>query len=151
DDAKEAVRSIVIKKMCEQIDGGGPTIGLDIDKLIDEGKHGKLIARVELVDELRHEEMIRVTVPHVEEYHEDYHGEDETYEAYDLRGLWLTDYGFHILKELGMSLSTNENGLKRVTKALKDIGYEIPVGHRMFFSEVPMSQEMQELIWDTVR
>ncbi|NHJ13098.1 MAG: leucine-rich repeat domain-containing protein [Candidatus Thorarchaeota archaeon] len=174
DQAKEAVSTIVVEKMCEQIDRGGTTFGLDVEKLLEEGKHADLIMRAEQVNELRHEEMTRVKVPvesePLEEY--SYFDDEEFYCMYDLGPLWLTEYGHRILKTLRMPLTTDDDGLEEVTKALKELGYDIQVTHEgesmtkdalkeiHFDYEITeeggfnlnsMTKGMQELIWDIVK
>ncbi|MFX1484506.1 MAG: leucine-rich repeat domain-containing protein [Promethearchaeota archaeon] len=150
DRAKEEVRSILVQKMCEQIDSEGTTIGLRIDEILKEGKNADLIVRAEDVVRLRREEMDRVEVTWNEDAWEGavYAGVRATDSPrYDLRALYLTAYGNQIINALRMPLLINGRGLEEVVDSCKRIGHDIKVVPGEFVSPVEMTKEMERLIF----
>ncbi len=44
-----------------------------------------------------------------------------------LQSLWLTSYGFHLLKALRIGVSTDSRGLEKVKAAVKEMGFELNI------------------------
>ena len=150
---KEVVKSILIQKMCDQIDRGGTTIGLEIDEIVKEGKYADLIVRAKKVTDLRQEEMNRVEVTWNEDMWEGRVCSDSPNDGpdkYDLRALWLTAYGNKILRDLNMQQRTDGRNLKRIEDACKKIGYNLQVVPGEFRLPTEMSSQLQKLIFSLV-
>jgi Leucine-rich repeat (LRR) protein len=153
DIAKEDIKSTLIQKMCDQIDNGGTTIGLDIDDIVKEGRYTDLIVRAKKVIDLRKEEMNRVEVTWDVDVWEGRiwgEGPNDGPDKYDLRALWLTAYGYRILCALGMQQSTDERNLRRIKAACKKIGHDLLVEPSEFQIPREMSSHLQELILNLV-
>ena len=159
DEAKEAVKSIVIQKMCDQIDRGGTTVGLRLDELHPKSKYTELHKLTEKIVRLRKDELEIVEVIYdldgcAGRVWTEFPEEEEYLDCYDLRGLWLTAIGNEILKELRMSLSTSSRGLDMIFNECKRRGYglyDVEILEMGDFSPLSkMSDEMQELILSLV-
>ena len=134
-EAQEKVANALVEAIAASVDRDGPTTGLDIENLFS--KHGEIVSRTQRIIELRNKELERVTVSMNER-------------EVDLKELWLTAYGYRVLMALGMSLTTDSEGLKKITGAFDTLGYELKIDESSK-PGVNMSDEMKESIWWIVR
>jgi hypothetical protein len=124
----------VRERICEQIDAGGTTIGIDIDSMIHDGHFA---ARISKVLEKRQSEIRDVEVV----------VEDNTF---NLKNFWLTAYGFN-MKQHGMrnvghwcSLETFD----KIQKNLNTLGIKLRVSPCQSQVNIPgLSKGMRDYIW----
>lgn len=154
--AREDVKKILIQKMCDQIDAGGTTIGLEIDDIIKEGISADLIIRAQKVVDLRKEEMNRVAVTWNQDIWEGravVESPNDGPDKYDLRPLWLTAYGNRILRALEMQQRTDGDSLKGISDACKKIGHDLEIFSYLeddYLLPTEMSSQLQKLILNLV-
>lgn len=110
-EATALIASAIVEKLVGIIDSGGSTIGLDIEHCT---QYGDLASRLDAVLHLRQQEMENVEISF-------FGGE------YDLRGLWLTAYGFEILRALKMGFTTDKTGVEKIMNILENSGFTIKV------------------------
>ncbi|MHA2193628.1 MAG: leucine-rich repeat domain-containing protein [Candidatus Thorarchaeota archaeon] len=123
DEARERVKPFLIEQMCEQIDRGGTTIGLDVDRVFTEAKG--IAKRMESIAKLRGSEMQQVVARRKE---------SQSTWTHDLAHLYLTAYGFSILNSVRPiflhEVSSSEFGM--IQDSLRTMGYEIrTMGYEM--------------------
>jgi hypothetical protein len=128
----EAMRKEVIRVLCKQIDKNGTTIGLNVDKMTE---NGELALRVSKVLDTRRAEMESAYI-------------GITTENADLHSLWLTGYGHRILSEMGLGVNCKPKELGGVLLWLKELGFEVGL---VDTSELKfpncISEPMREYIW----
>ncbi len=132
--ARTEIQEYVEMKICEQIDTGGTTIGFDIDKMAEHAHFAKRMSQV-LDDRQREIREVEVQVAG---------------DSVDLRGLWLTAYGYRmLLSGLNVGLVCDcqifgriQNELNRINITLKTTS-STPCTN---FTSV--SNEMREYIWE---
>ena len=145
-DARNRVRPFVIEKICEQIDRGGTTIGLDVEACMDSHEISR---RIPMILELRDTEMKKVN---------------------SLYSLLLTAYGFSIADSLEMAPleefieETRETGVAynvidfwdRVREAVIKAGFDVSgiekYNHERDRVEKPekMSIQMRNYVYDRI-
>ena len=143
--AQKEIKRILIQKMCDQIDAGGTTIGLEIDEIVKEGKYADLIVRAQKVDELRKEEMNHIAVVRDNDA-----SEYALTRMYDLSDLWLTAYGNIMLRALNMPLYIDEKELVTIVAACKKLGYELRIDQFEDQYHTDMSSELRDFILNLV-
>ncbi|MFX1272906.1 MAG: leucine-rich repeat domain-containing protein [Promethearchaeota archaeon] len=118
DKARKSVTSFVVEQMCEQIDRGGTTIGLDVDRVLTEAKG--IAERIDSIAKLRDSEMQQVVAKRREK---------SMTLTYDLSQLLFTAYGFSILGSVRPiflhEVSNLEFGM--IQDSLRAMGYEMKV------------------------
>jgi len=118
--------------LCKQIDKGGTTIGLDVDKM---SEYGDTALRVHKVLDLRKGEIEQVAIAKISEG------------KADLRALWLTAYGHSILSSLGMGTTCSLNDLDKVMDALTRLGFSVNVISRDLSMPTNITMSMRTYIW----
>jgi hypothetical protein len=124
EDAREKVRPFVVEKICQQIDNGGTTIGIDVDVLAPGVM--EIAQRFEQIIRLRASEMKNLVI--LEET-----PRKRTW--YNIFQIALTAYGFLILKDIemdwisayfsgGLLISVYEDTLARIQHAIREIGFD---------------------------
>lgn len=108
--SKDELMKRIIIAVCRQVDKGGPTIGLDVNMMTEEGRLAK---RVPTVLELRKTEM-----------------QDVAFSRTDLRPLWLTAYGYNLLTIMNLGLKCDSGELSAVVGSLKQAGVEVRASKR---------------------
>lgn len=137
--ARETIEPFVLDALCNQIDKGGTTIGLDIEGVMH---HAGLVSRVTRIIELRESEMKRVRVPVFKR---------NIFNIHNLRALWLTAYGHQVLSALKMPLEIREEGFEIVTEAFEKLGYNIRTTNRRKISKpVNISSDLKQYIWSLI-
>lgn len=110
----------LVEIVCDQIDRGGTTIGLDIDHRIE---HIELTKRVKDVANLRIEELEQLVIP--------IKGTQIAIrrkgDRIDLRPLWLTDYGQDVLSSLGLGMSCTVAIFEKIRESIADIGVDLKI------------------------
>ncbi len=106
--ARRVVFDNAIQLLQEQLDHGGPTLFLDTDRM-RKTRASKLIP---CIAERRKQEIEGVILP--------VRGSNVHLEA-----LWMTHYGYQILKALRLGLMTNLEGLHIVRTSFEELGIEI--------------------------
>ncbi|MFW9803835.1 MAG: leucine-rich repeat domain-containing protein [Candidatus Thorarchaeota archaeon] len=134
DEARERVKPILVERMCEQIDRGGTTIGLDVDGVFTEAMG--IAKRMESIAKLRDAEMKRIVAIRKGEF-------------FDVRQLYLTAYGHSILNNVWQSnvrgISNEEFDL--IQDSLSTLGYEIiVVRYEVQFPATDMSIHMKQYV-----
>jgi len=133
-DVKELEKTMV-ELASQQIDRGGPTIGLDIKGV---SQHIELARRVETIVAARKEELSRVTII-------------KNADGCDLRPLALTAYGFEILTALGMNLTTDKEGLSLIQEKVRELGCELKTTEEKESQDpVQISEGLKEYIENLV-
>ncbi|RDE15276.1 MAG: hypothetical protein C4K48_04320 [Candidatus Thorarchaeota archaeon] len=107
-DARRVVFDNAIELLEEQLENGGPTLFLDTDRM-RETRASKLIPGIA---ERRKQEVEEVILP-------------VKGSKVNLETLWMTHYGFEILKALRLDLTTNLEGLHIVRTSFEELGMEI--------------------------
>jgi len=126
---RNEIFNYVRSKICEQIDAGGTTIGIDLDRMLQDGH---LAARVDKVLEKRLSEIRNVEVVN-------------DGNTVDIRNLWLTAYGFD-MKLAG--LSSNHRTLNRIKRELDSLGISLRVSSSPSQTNIlSMSEGMRDYIW----
>ena len=125
----------------EQIDAGGTTIGIDIEEMKEYGHNA---VRIPHLLELRINEIRDVRVLVVSD-------------VADLRALWLTAYGFEILRSLRLGTWVKADEVERVLLHLNnatDLAYgeshyllKSSKKYHKLLEEMPISQPLREFIW----
>jgi len=113
DDSEAALDSIydrAVELLSEQVKKGGPTLFLNIGSMRNT-RASKLIP--EIIKQ-RQIEIETLTIPVLRG------------RAF-LQSLWLTSYGFHLLKALRIGLSTDSRGLEKVKTAVAEMGHELNI------------------------
>jgi hypothetical protein len=100
----------VISLVCSQIDKGKPTIGLDVEMMIE---YGDLVPRIKQVLVQRLHEIANATVAVNDE-------------KADLSNLWLTSYGYDALKALGVGTSCSLDTFAMIKREFRkhNIGFK---------------------------
>ncbi|MFW9959203.1 MAG: hypothetical protein ACFFCT_14120, partial [Candidatus Odinarchaeota archaeon] len=125
----------MIDLLSQQIDRGGPTVGLDIKGV---SQHIGLARRVETVIQNRKEELSSIKIP-------------KTADGFDLHSLACTAYGFEVLTALRMNLTTNKEGILHLQEKVRELGFELETTEdREVPDPVQMSDAMKEYIWALV-
>jgi len=65
----------------------------------------------------------------------------------DMRHLWLTAYGFEILRSLKMGLIVTKTQFRRVKEVFNSLGFTIKIRDDGKYPDSNMSKELQEFIW----
>lgn len=134
DSGKEEVLPLLVEQMIMQIKTKGPTTGLNLDEAMK--KHADFVVLVPEILKRRKTEIEEVCVLKMNN-------------LYGLRYLWLTAYGFEILKALKMNLHTNQDGLHQIQEALDKLGYELKITNaQRAASPVRMSRKLMGCIWE---
>ncbi|MDF1537381.1 MAG: hypothetical protein P1Q69_00540 [Candidatus Thorarchaeota archaeon] len=135
------VRDLVVTELCAQIDRGGTTIGLDVERM---NECEVLARRIDRILELRANEMnslIPIEVVHT--------STDDGYDVteVDLEPLWYTAYGNHVLHELSLGKSCDGEDFLDVQEEFTNLGMTLPTNadsHRTNRSK--MAESMKEYI-----
>jgi len=131
------IRDRVVEAFCRQIDKGGTTIGIDVDRIAS-SSYEELARRLPRVIELRKAEL------------NGFGGRIKKYDnKVDLRQIWLTAYGYQFLSTLGLGLECSVDDYQLVREGLEDIGFSISITASGEDSEVStdISKSLQEYIW----
>jgi hypothetical protein len=115
-ESKSVIRHTVMESWKTQIKQGGTTIGFDVEKMKE---HPSFVRFVDTILELRRREMNRVII------NTNLLNSDTGLTTVDLRPLWLTAYGFQVLRALKMGTSCSLHEFSKVQKALDKAGFEI--------------------------
>jgi hypothetical protein len=119
DEARERTKPFLIERVCEQIDRGGTTIGLDVDEVFTEARG--IAARLLTIARLRDSEMKHVIARRKQKSISAW--------AYNVERLYLTAYGFSIITNAGLraihELSSEE--FEFIQDSLRTMGYEMKV------------------------
>ncbi len=131
EEARKQITRLLVVEIAGVVDRGGTTTGLMLEELIT--KHSEIAVRTQRIIKLRENEMRSVVIGIRED-------------KMDLSGLWLTAYGYEILKALGMKVVMDLVGWKQVLKAVDEIGYTLKRA-TVVTSQVRMSRNLKESIW----
>ena len=96
---------MICKNLTRLIESGAPTFFIDIDQL----STNSAASMIPMILEKRKQELENAVEYILNKY------------AY-LDNLWMTAYGFRVLKALGMKRSTDMRGLQKVRKSLLELG-----------------------------
>ncbi|TFH07997.1 MAG: hypothetical protein E4H14_07295 [Candidatus Thorarchaeota archaeon] len=69
---------------------------------------------------------------------------------YDLRYLWLTAYGFEILRALKVRLIIEPSDFLRVKHAFSKLGFNLQVHDDNIYPKIEISDELKSFVWDLV-
>ncbi len=123
------ISAVVLEK---QLWDDGLTLFLDTEKMKERAEMIPLIPRV---IELRRQEMENCVVSNQDG-------------SYDLRALWLTHWGFHLLKATHKMLTASERTISRVKNAFSKVGFDVKIRKRKTTEiHVKMSKSMMNFIW----
>ncbi|MFX1483327.1 MAG: leucine-rich repeat domain-containing protein [Promethearchaeota archaeon] len=112
-EAKDRLRTYVVSKVCDQVEQGGTTLGLNLESLLEVNE---IMRRWDKISHLRDSEMRQVTAKRYKN-------------MYDVRELYLTAYGYKLLNNLdlrGIS-GLEEEDFNVIRDIVESIGYEIEV------------------------
>jgi len=134
DQISKAVQEKMLNSAIKQIDSGHTTLGLKIEEIVS--KYPELASRFDDVMNLRTIELEEV----------------ETYVGHwkyvDLRGLWLTAYGFEILSALNMDLIITKSDFELVQDAFRKKGLVLKTCDEKSQSYPrAISPPFRELVW----
>ncbi|MHA1928300.1 MAG: hypothetical protein ACTSV2_06945 [Candidatus Thorarchaeota archaeon] len=105
----ERERTRFISYWLEQIESGGTTIGISLERI---GDSHELVERVDRIVELRNHEMESLVL-------------SKEHDVVDLRPLHLTAYGFQILQALEMGVTCKIEKFGSVYGALEELGFDL--------------------------
>ena len=103
----ESIQELLISELCNQIDNDGPTINLNIQKMIE---HRELAKRTSRVIELRNSEMNNLVL-----YQEA--------GLVDLEPVWMTAYGFQILRSMNVKRQCTIGNFDEIKKEFNRLGF----------------------------
>jgi hypothetical protein len=69
---------------------------------------------------------------------------------YDLRYIWLTAYGFEILKASGFGMTIKKKQLTSLKKKFADIGIKLLVKDEPNIPAITMSEDLRQFVWNLV-
>ena len=130
---RKNISQIAYTALKKQLENNGLTLFLDTDKM---KQIPELAALVPILIELRQKEMNDCIIT-------------EQGGTYDLRALWLTHWGFKLMRtSRSRRLTASENVFAKVKKLLSIAGFNLPVKTRKTTPiHVKMSDDMREYIW----
>ena len=70
--------------------------------------------------------------------------------GYDLRYVWLTAYGFEILRSLGFGLVVDSVQFEIVKDSFSAIGFDLQVRGKNNLPEVPIDDDLRQFVWNLV-
>ncbi|MFW9977999.1 MAG: leucine-rich repeat domain-containing protein [Candidatus Thorarchaeota archaeon] len=125
----------IVSKILQQLQSGGSTLFFDVQKLST--TRGAII--IDYLIRRRKEELKEVVLP-----------VDQTH--VNLWPLWLTSYGFEILRKLGVKEQTTLTTFKQIAKSFLEIGFklrteDVSTSNNAKF-ESNISSELQKLVAD---
>ena len=131
-DNPDQIQEYIIGEICRQIDNGGTTIGLDIEKVF---QYSELARRVEQILRKRQGEFNNTCV------HQDG-------DSIDLRGLWLKEYGFQILTSCNVGRYCSLNEFTQIQHELLKHNFTIDRSPILHLEYPPgISEGLREYIW----
>lgn len=143
---EEQVRDLVFAELCAQIDRGGTSIGLDVERMKD---YEVLAERIDRVLELRASEMNSLIPIEVSRISMD-DGYDIT--EVDLEPLWYTAHGNQVLHELSLGKSCDGEDLMDIEEEFTKLGVVLRSNTGSHGTYQPsMTQAMKECIRYTSR
>ena len=130
--AKESVFTALVGAAEEQISGGGPTTGMNVEALIEES--GEIARLAPRILELRSQESGTIAVP-------------RNQMMVDLKPLWLLAYGHELLEAAQVDLECHMSDFEEIELAFAKLGYEFEYKPGGFVPPVRMSNQLQKTIW----
>ncbi|MHA2023647.1 MAG: hypothetical protein ACTSWQ_08310 [Candidatus Thorarchaeota archaeon] len=143
EDAREIIRKVLVNEIVASVDRGGPTTGLNLEKLITQHGEIEIMDRIERINNLRKREIEQVVLGQIEEqYTRTTKYDYGSYIIVDLRELWVTAYGYEILNGLDKGedevfefyhddfnekLSTSPTGLSQIKSSFTAMGFSLKV------------------------
>lgn len=132
ENVREILQPFLVKTICEQIDNGGTTIGLDVESLYSDFRD--IAYRIDAITQLREEENKRrggteyiQFFEYEEVYEDEYHDVDDVVSEhmvprYDISQIALTAYGFAIATSLNnMKVLSPDMSATRKKAARRDM------------------------------
>lgn len=132
----DKTKQAIVELWRKQIDDGCSSIGTDIK---DVASNKEIARRISKIIDIRNEEM-KQTYLHLSKG------------IVDLRPLWITAYGYDILKTLGYGLQSGIDEIKDLMDRLVVLGYDLSLTS-VARREVPsnISQALREYIWMMIK
>ncbi len=115
-DKEERIRDIIFDALGTQIERGGTTIGLDVERMAEYVALAEYMERVRELREAEIEKLQPVAISHIPTDYE----YDVT--EVDLEPLWYTAYGYTILSELELKKSCDEEDFIDVQDGFQNLG-----------------------------
>ncbi|MGQ4911751.1 MAG: hypothetical protein ACP6KW_06220, partial [Candidatus Thorarchaeota archaeon] len=137
-DFREETRRLFITHWTKQLEAGGTTIGISLERA---SELGELAVKADRIIELRNREMKDLKLM-------------KTGDSIDLRPLYLTAYGYQILQALGLGVSCTGGEFESVLGACKELGFTLKVEARKeedFVHPPYMSASLAEYIVQLVK
>ncbi|TXT54516.1 MAG: hypothetical protein BAJATHORv1_60012 [Candidatus Thorarchaeota archaeon] len=134
------VKKVLESCMVEQIKNNGPTRHIDIERL----QSSSGVIMVPFIVDRRNQEINNLVIAKSVEV-QDFDDFQVYHQYYDLKPLWVTQYGYEILRALEMGLKAKDYQMEEIKNALKRIGLELQIGNESKYS-VEMSQAMKEYL-----
>lgn len=129
--ARELVLDAVIESMSTNVDNGEAATGLKLEDL--QSQYTEIAKRIPDILRMRKDEMEKVVIK-------------RKGNTVDLSELWLTAYGYEVLRSMNMKRSTDSVGLKKVKTSLSELGFDLRIEDASV-SGVKMSDELKQVIW----
>ncbi len=107
--ARSNIKTKILSWLTNHIDKGGTAFGLNLERAKSDGE---IAIRIEKLVEQRKSELISVSIPVVGE-------------KVDLRPIWLSAWGFEILRSLELGLETDLQGVEQIKEAFKELDIEL--------------------------
>jgi hypothetical protein len=127
------IKNRMISFIDTQVERNGTTIGLNLEQIKNES--GILTRKIDRIIELRKKEMMGIFIP-VEE------------SIADLKPLWLTAYGYDLLKALGYGTTCTTKELEIVKRALREIGFTLQTTDDTSIElDTAVSEGLRDYIW----
>jgi len=130
------IQEYVRKKICEQIDREGTTIGFDIERMME---HPEFVIRIDHVITLRRKEIEDAGVKVSED-------------SVNLKNLWLTAYGYNILQSgMNAGLTCDIETFSRIEEELEKIDISIRTNSDKPPTSSRVSRRLRDYIWEMAR
>ncbi|NHJ14489.1 MAG: leucine-rich repeat domain-containing protein [Candidatus Thorarchaeota archaeon] len=133
DSGVEYIREKLGMTLEQQMETGGPTIFIELNGVARTG----LAHLVQKILERRSQEIQQTTI-HLRP------------RDTDLTPLWITSYGFSILKAMGLGFQTSMRNVQRIRDELKKLGLRLNTSKEEAIEGVKMSYDMRKFILEMV-
>jgi hypothetical protein len=126
------VYRLALSALTEQIDSNGLSFYLETEEM---AKDANMIPLIPKIMQLRKSEMDNCTVTKNESF-------------YDLRALWLTHWGYSLLKASSKKIIANEKDILRIKDMFSSVGFELNIEEGdTTLIHVKMPEYLRNTIW----
>ena len=130
---KTELQKMALSELCKQIDGGGTALGIEEETI---KQSAQLVIRLQRIVEQRRKELEAVKISY-----------NPGQSFVDLSPLWMSAYGFMVLRALGLGIESSTSTLEKIRRELLLYGCALGVNDKnSTFFQTTMSQDLIEYI-----